>query len=374
MLRKHLRRAGAWILALVLMLTLAPERGQAALEGVYFTAANEQLLDLSSATMPFYSGGVLYVSSALFDGMDLGITYVYNSTTKLALLYTKLTDLRFDLAKQTAYDKNGNTYQAHAIEKNGYVFLPMGTVCSFFGLSWSISTEAQTGVAPLIRVRSSSSVLSDREFADAAYNDMLRRYNDYEKTVEEGAATQEDPPTYPQYTGQTIHLLVESLSREDTLAVLDLLGSDAQAAFLLTEEQMEDGDLLRTLVAGGHGVVLRASGETEEELEEQIIRGRELLWQAACSWLDLVWYEGGADTDSLLADLGCVRVTADLDRRGTGLSTSGRARNLLDTVERYRRDLTICLGSDGSCLGGLSTLLEGLADRQCRVCAWRPGA
>lgn len=374
-MEKLLRRAGAWVLVLVLMLALVPERGQAALEGVYFTAADEKLMDLNSETMPFYSGGVLYVSSKLFDGTDLGVTFVYNNSTKLALLYTNRTDLRFDLAKQITYDKNGNTYQAHAIEKNGYVFLPMGTVCGFFGLNWSISSESQTGIAPLIRVRSSSSVLSDRDFIDAAYNDMLRRYNAYEKSVEEGTSSETtDPQVYPQYTGQKIHLLVESRSREDTLSVLEILGSEAQATFLLTTDQMEDGDLLRALVAGGHGIALLASGETEKELEEQIVRGRELLWQAACSWLNLVWYEGGVDTASLLEELGCVSITADLDRRETGLSTSGRARSLLDTVERYRRDLTICLGSDSGCLGGLETLLEGLDDRQCPVCAWRPGA
>ena len=368
-------RIGAWLLALALIAVLVPEKGRAVLEGVYFTAANEKLMDLNSETMPFYSGGVLYVSSKLFDKTDLGVTYVYNSSTGLAMLYTPRTDLRFDVANQTTYDKNGNYYQAHAIEKNGYIFLPMGTVCGFFGLNWSISTEGQTGIAPLIRVRSSSSVLSDRDFIDAAYNDMLRRYNAYEKAMEEEPTTEiTEPPVYPQYTGQRIHLLVESQSREDTLAVLDILGSDAQGTFLLTTEQMADGDLLRALVAGGHSVALLASGETEEALEEQVVLGRELLWQAACSWLDLVWYEGTVDAAGLLDELGCMEITADLDRRETGLSTASRARSLLSTVERYRRDLTTHLGSDGNCRGGLDTLLEGLEERQCLVCGWRPSA
>ena len=108
MLGKRLRRAGTWLLALVLVLALVPEKGRAVQDGVYFTAANEKLMDLNSETMPFYSGGALYVCSNLFDGTDLGVTYVYNSSTKLAMLYTPRTDLRFDLAKQTTYDKNGN--------------------------------------------------------------------------------------------------------------------------------------------------------------------------------------------------------------------------------------------------------------------------
>lgn len=142
------RRVAAWSLTLLLVLVLVPARGKAVLDGVYFTAANEQLLDLNSETMPFYSGGVLYVSSKVFEGTDLGVTFVYNSTTKMAMLYTARTDLRFDLVNQTTYDKNGNKYQAYAMERNGYVFLPIGTVCGFFGLMWTIS---ETDTAPLIR-------------------------------------------------------------------------------------------------------------------------------------------------------------------------------------------------------------------------------
>ena len=366
--KKTFRRVAAWSLTLLLVLVLVPARGKAVLDGVYFTAANEQLLDLNSETMPFYSGGVLYVSSKVFEGTDLGVTFVYNSTTKMAMLYTARTDLRFDLVNQTTYDKNGNKYQAYAMERNGYVFLPIGTVCGFFGLMWTIS---ETDTAPLIRVRSSSAILSDRDFIDAASNDMQRRYAAYEKQVEERAGN-ENPQVYPEYTGQKIHLLVACQTREDTLAVLKELGNTAQGTFLLTAEQMEDGDLLRALIAGGHAVALAASGETEEDVEAQIIQGRNLLWQATCSWLSLVWYEGKTDMTALLSDLGCVPLTVDLDRRDTGLSTASRARSLLSTVELYRRDLTIYLGADSGCLGGMETLLEGLAERQCLVCAWRP--
>ena len=98
--KKTFRRVAAWSLTLLLVLVLVPTRGKAVLDGVYFTAANEQLLDLNSETMPFYSGGVLYVSSKVFEGTDLGVTFVYNSTTKMAMLYTARTDLRFDLRQK----------------------------------------------------------------------------------------------------------------------------------------------------------------------------------------------------------------------------------------------------------------------------------
>ena len=365
--RRALRRLAVWPLAVLLALALLPAPGRAVLEGVYFTAANEQLLDLKEETLPFYSGGVLYVSSDVFQGTDLGVTFVYNSTTKTAMLYTARTDLRFDLANQITRDKYGNRYQTYALERGGVVFLPLSTVCNFFDLTWTFN---DTNTAPLIRVRSGSAILSDRDFIDAAANDMQRRYAAYEKLVEE--STDDDPQVYPGYSGQRVHLLVACESREDTLAVLSALGEEAQATFLLTAEQMADGDLLRALIAGGHGVALAASGETEEAVEEQVTAARGRLWQAACGWLSLVWYEGQADMSTLLSDLGCVSLQADLDRRDTGLDTAGRARSVLGAVELYRRDLTIHLGADSGCLGGLDTLLEGLEELGCQVCAWRP--
>ena len=50
-------RAWALALAVALALALPPAVGQAVLSDVYFTAVNEQLLDLTSDTMPFWSGG-----------------------------------------------------------------------------------------------------------------------------------------------------------------------------------------------------------------------------------------------------------------------------------------------------------------------------
>ena len=43
---------------------------------VYFTAVNDQLLpDLSDGTMPFWSGGRLYVPYTAIAGTDLGLFY-----------------------------------------------------------------------------------------------------------------------------------------------------------------------------------------------------------------------------------------------------------------------------------------------------------
>lgn len=364
------RRLFALFLAAALLLpVLVPVRGRAALEGVYFTAANESVLPLEADTMPFYSGGTLYVPSRLFDGTDLGVLYVRNDIMGLAILYTNKIDLRFDLESQIVYDKQGKLYTGyHAIEQNGVVFLPLQLVCRYFGLTWSYN---ETETAPLIRVKSSSVILDDRRFIDAAATQMRDYYADYERSLAAAEPdlppipSQEDPPLAAE--GQTVYLLIESRSEADTLAVLETL-EGVQATFLLPLEQLEgDGELARALLAGGHGVALLARSETEPGMEEEISRARELLWQSACARLELVWYEGAAEVDLLLADLGCVRLSADLDQRSKPLQTAA----LLHAVGRLREDLGLHLGTDASCLEGLPALVEGLQEGRYRLCAWR---
>lgn len=366
------RRLLSWLLALALVVSLAPSQSRAVLQGVYFTAANEQLLELSSATMPFWSGDTLYVSSSVFNGTDLGVSYVRNNKMGLAMLYTSRTDLRFDLTDQSVYDKQGNHYNGRAIERGGVVFFPLNLVCTFFGLTWSYSA---TETAPLIRVRSSGAILDDRTFIDAAGDSMASRYAAYEKWVEANtpaAPTVEEPTAPPVHAadGQRVYLLIESRSSEDTLAAMELLG-DSQATFLLSVDQMADGDLIRALVSAGHEIALLPAAQSAAELEAEIALGRERAWQAACIWLRLVWCGEDDPLSQVLEDVGCSPVTAILDRSEGGLRSAARATSLLNVIGRYRRDVTVLLGADSSCLGGLSPLLHELLEAQYRVCAWR---
>lgn len=145
-------------------------------------------MKLNSETMPFYSNGVLYVSSRLFEGGELGVSYARHTSLGLATLYSSTLDLRFDLAGQVAYDKQGNFYNGYAIERDGVVFFPLNMVCRYFGLTW---TQTDTDTAPLIRVKSSSVVLSDTDFIYAATRLMSTYYSDYERTLGAG------PPSTP---------------------------------------------------------------------------------------------------------------------------------------------------------------------------------
>ena len=366
---KRYRRLTVWVLALVMVLAMVPgRRGGAALRGVYFTAANEQLMELSGSTMPFWSGSTLYVASSLFQGTDLGVNYVKNSAMGLAVLYTTKTDLRFDLVHQKVYDKEGNSYQGRAIERRGVVFVPLDLVCRFFGLTW---TYSETSMVPLIRVKSGSALLDDRSFIDAANQQLTSRYEAYKKLVGQQGIGDDDPPVYAA-EGQKVCLVIESVSETDTLAAVELLG-DVQATFLLTAEQMAKGDLVRCLVAKGHAIALKAEGESVEEVTAELERGRDLLLQGAYVWLNLVRYEGEEDVAPLLEETGCRAVSTELDFRDKALDSVSRARSVLTAIGRYREDVTVYIGADGSCLLGLEPLLDGLKSGNYRVCAWRLG-
>ena len=71
------KRGAALLFCLLLVLQLAlPVR---AAGSVYFVAAEASVLPLTDATMPFWSGGYLYVPASVFTGFDSSII---NNTAK----------------------------------------------------------------------------------------------------------------------------------------------------------------------------------------------------------------------------------------------------------------------------------------------------
>ena len=365
-MKSRLRRLTAFAIVLLLFAGLLPGQGHASASGVYFTAANENLMELSNDTMPFYSNGVLYVSSRLFEGTDLGVSYARHTALGLATLYTSTKDLRFDLAGQVTYDKQNNFYSGYAVERSGIVFFPLKLVCQYFDLTWSYN---ETDFVPLIRVKSDSVVLSDRDFIYAATSLMSDWYNEYRRgqtsqpgspsTVPEPPVVTTDPPVQAA-EGQKVYLLFDSQNALELLSALE----GVQATFLLTAEDMDDGNLLRALVAGGHAPVLRLTGETEEEAAAQLLRGQEALWQAACARLELIWNDSEQDLSALIAEAGCVQVSA-------GIELSGQtAPELLRTIGGHREDVAVYLGGS-ECLTVLPEVLDGLREGGYHLSIWR---
>ena len=359
-MKGRLRRPCAILLFMVLILSTlsGPPVRAATQSGVYFTAANEQLMPLNDETMPFYSNDVLYVSSRLFEGGELGISYSRHTALGLATLYMhgSTKDLRFDMAGQIAYDKEGNLYSGYAIERGGIVFFPLRLVCQYFGLTWSYS---ETDTVPLIRVKSGSAIFSDSDFIYVASRLMSDRYSEYSRSAPSNPSSpveSQDPPVQAA-EGQRVYLLFDGAGARDILPSLE----DVRATFLLTAEEMEDGDLLRALTAGGHAVALRIG--SAESAREELLAAREALWQSARVQLELVW-SGGLDLSDLLEELGCVEVRAGLEVPGE------QAGELLRAIGRYRENLGVYLGG-AECLPELPDVLRGLQEGGYLLGAWR---
>ena len=363
-MKRKIRLVMAFVMALVMTASVVSMDGQALLEGVYFSAADEQLLELTKETMPFYYGDELYISSKFFEGTDLDVRYVRNTSMGLAVLYTTKKDLRFDLVNRKITDKAGKIYSGRAIEKSGNVFFPIDLVCQYFGLSWSMSA---TETVPLIRIRSPRSLLSNHSFIDVASSQMASRYAAYEK---QESSAEIDAPPIQAAEGQKVYLILSSETEETTRKAMEILG-DHKATFLLTVEQMAQADLLRALIGSGHGVALLARETSEEGVREEILRAREQVWDGTCSLLQQVWYEGSAEIGEILAELGCVRVTAALDRRDHPVRSKVRADALLTLIGHYKEDISVYLGADGECIGGLGDLIDYLVEAEFGLSEWR---
>ena len=379
-MKQRLCRWGAWLGVLCLALGLAP--ASLGTGSVYFTAVNDQVLDLTADTMPFWSGGQLYIAETVFDEayrQDLNIICSVSRDRKTFLLWSGRISLTFDLNTNACYDNRGNLYEAQAVDRGTYVFFPLDTVCSFFGLAYSYMTAP---LGSLVRIKSATVQLEDAIFMDAAGSLMRNRYNAYMKELESGqtpappvtvppGTTPPEPPTPPANIGEKTVSLVVTVTEEAAArqALAAFTRYRMQGTFLLTAEQLETmPDLVRSLVAGGQTVALsvREGADPAAELE----RGREALWQAACATTRLAWLAGDRERGAgALESAGFRRLTFDLDYSGRGVSSSSRAETILNRLSS-RRETVLFLGADSLC-SGLGTLLRGFRDGDYKVLSCR---
>lgn len=276
---------------------------------LYFTAINERIEYLTSDTMPFWSGGILYVPYTVFDKnlnstqTDLGITVSYNSRTKSTVTLYNLRQqmLTFDLVSGNCRDElSGEVFPYRAIMRNGKPYLPLEMVCSFFGLSWSYSSLPSIPQGYLVRIMSSDVVLDDSTFINSAGYLLNRRLQAYTQTLIPGETTtpstavpgdeisQEEevtPTNIPTY------LAVRCESEESLLSILNTLESSGRyAVFFLTPQLLEaQGDLVRRMLGTGHSVGILALGEDADQTKQILQEGRLILEQQALTRTTLAY-------------------------------------------------------------------------------------
>ena len=354
------------LFALLLLVSLTPEKAEAA-DLVYFTAVNDQLLPLSDETMPFWSGGSLYVPSSALDGNDLGIFYSRSRDKSTVVLYRQRSVITFDLSAGTIDTNSGQSYSGYAITRGDIVFLPLDVVCRFFGLDYSY-TRISYGY--LVRIKNENVVLSDATFIDAASAPMAQRYTRYvrAKSPESDEASQPTNDTQPQVTAQrTVYFVIESTDMAATGQTMAYLSS-GHAAYLFSPEHLRDtDDLLRRLAAGGGAVALRvdASAGADAALA-QIGAGNRALWDAANLKTRLVRLDGASEeTVQLVAEAGYCPLSYALDYSSGATSVSRMSSRILNTADRSGGSCCVFLGTDETAAASLSALLVSLRAGNC---------
>ena len=251
---------------------------------VNLMAVNERvLLDLTADNMPRTVGGVLYVPYTMLSyqatGIDLGVNAMYSTTKRTLLVTDGQLGVVFDTRANNAQDLSGAEVSAQAMVRNGTVFVPIDWLCDYFGTISCTRTSTRHGT--LIRLTSSSAILSDRSFVSAADNqlaDSLSRYlesggrGEGENPVPSGGAEASEPPS----GGELYLALLWGDDGEECVRLAE--GRGLRALFLFTPEQLrEQDDLVRRLVGAGHTIGLSLEGEDVEACMDQAADGRGLL-------------------------------------------------------------------------------------------------
>ena len=364
------RKAAALVCALLLVFQMAAAPARA-VDNVYFLAAEVEVLPLSDSTMPFWSGGYLYIPSTIFTGSvkkSLDVTCITSSAGQTTILYNANGRLVYERGKNYAKDPASGTYYPGMVERNGVAFVPAFQVASYFGLLYSV-IEVEHG--HLVWLRRPGFGLSDKDFANAATSNLMDRYNAYVK----GNQTAQGPEELPDVpdgdggqqhgAGKRVRLCLEA--GEDTAAQLDALDAySAQAAFFCTPEFLEEqGALLRRRTATGQAVGILVDGQDRRTVAGQLEAGNRALELATCGKTRLACIRNGDEqTAQLVRDAGFCCMEPDLDRSAYELKGASNANALLNRVTARPGDVTVWLAdtADGSGLRAFLLAAERVGD------------
>ena len=288
------------LLAVILCLSLLIPVSSSAAD-LYFTSVNDNVLPLTSDTMPVMSGGLVYVPYSVFDsnttGIDLGFYCSYGKDTNTVTLFTTHQMLVFDLRAGTCRDDiSGETYAARAIVRNGRPYLPLVMVCRFWGLEPSIKEISQ---GYLVRIKSDAAVLSDTKFIDAAGDLINRRLREYNQSLN---PTVDKPPSIPvtpvvpeeenpSSTDVRTYLSFRCKSGEGVAEILDAMDSaGVRGLFLFTPQALEsESGLVRRILGTGHSLGLLTDGENPDQTRALLDQGLGLLERTAHTRTTLVY-------------------------------------------------------------------------------------
>lgn len=367
-------------LVLVLVLLMGLLSSTRAAGNIYLTAVNENLLELTSDTMPTWSGGVLYVPYTVFDGsytgISLGISSSYSRDGGTVTLYTLQQMMVFDLNRGTCYNPlTEETLSGRAILRNGRPYVPVDVVCSFFGLTYSV-IDIEEGY--IVRIKSDAVVLSDARYVDAAQNSIRSRLRDYNQANQSQPTPGVLPPTYnPDETDSNItvpddpvdedltptYLAFRCEDAQGLSEILDALDSRSQrAVFLFDAQGLErEDDLIFRILGSGHSIGLIAQGRSVSATNRLLEQANETLAQVAYTRTSIALVPEGQEQELEEEGWICWNETAAvLPTQGVGAGTY--ASQVLRSIAGSDSRVYLTLDGSSKTAQVLPTLLRRLSE------------
>lgn len=337
---------------------------------LYFTAIDDSIPPLTSDTMPFWSGGTIYVPYTVFDAkqngvnVSLGLYANYNQNAGTVTLFNLRQVLVFDFnSRNCRDDMTGTVYAYRAIMRSGRPYLPLNMVCSFFGMEYSYNQLPSISQGYLVRIKSADAVLDDALFIERARDLLQNRLREYTQSLSTAETTDPGtvirPNTPPEVEGSNTatYLAFRCEGGENLPGILDAMDRAGQyALFFLTPETIEaEGDLVRRILGSGHSVGILAETGEEAVLE----RGNLALEGAARTRTTLAYVPAGQRAG--LEELGwvCWKETLSLTPSDTVGGTSF-ANSVLSRLGA-RRTVYLTLEGSGNTVRVLPALLRQLS-------------
>lgn len=272
---KFLKRLFCAVLAAAL---LAGGMLVAAAPSLTITAVNDAFLPLNGSYMPTRIGGEYCVPYAVFASGGLGVRASYDGGQQMLTLSSGNRTLTYLIAQGYVYDQNMKSYDPPAYSVNGQIYVPVRTVCSFFGLSYSL---IQSASAQILRICSGGASLSDSSFLNNNKSRLAELVAAYNGAPSAGPAP-EPPPEEETHKPSLVYITFFNCPGGRTRDILDVLGEFGRTGtFFLSPELLEEADpaLLRRIVGEGHavGLALNASTVAPQALVETAGRANALL-------------------------------------------------------------------------------------------------
>lgn len=290
--------------AAAIVLGISLSGAQAAEGKITILALNDQVITpISSTNMPLKVGGTYYLPYTVFDpavvDVDLGVKYSLRDN--VLTLYTKQALLKYDLNAGTCEDRDGNTGYTRAVVRGSMIYVSMPSVCSFFGIQ---SYQEATPYGQVIRLTTSSAVLSDRDFMDSALStsiaDAYKKYWQAQESLNPSPSPSQSvspspsvstPSPSPSSTNTdsddkryvTVSLAFRHTDGTGLADILDILARENRSAlfFMPTDAIGDNAALIRRMVGEGHSVGLSVGGGPASDAAQMLSEGNRLLELAA---------------------------------------------------------------------------------------------